>query len=307
MSAYALKRLLRAVPVVIGATFVVFLLAFAVPGDPAQALAGERAADPAFTAVIEAKYHLDEPLLQQYGRFLLGAVQGDFGETYSGQQVSGVLADRFAVSLRLATTALVIEAVLGIGLGVVAALRRDRFADHAIRLLSLVALSLPFFVTAFVLQFLLGARLELFPVAGIEDGLRSYLLPGFVLASFSIAYVTRLTRSSLLDSLSEQYVKTAVAKGVRWRTVVTRHGLRNSMIPVVTFLGLEFGAMLNATVIIESIFNLPGVGQGLARAIYLGERTMIVGIVTALVLVYIVLNLIIDLLYAVLDPRIRYE
>ncbi|GAA3509978.1 peptide/nickel transport system permease protein/oligopeptide transport system permease protein [Streptosporangium album] len=306
MPRYVISRVLQAVLVLVGATLVIFILTFALPGDPVQALAGERAADPAFAEAIRARYHLDEPLLQQYGRFLLGVVQGDLGETYSGQDVAQMLSERMWVSGQLALFALAFQIIIGIGAGVVSALRRNGVADAGVRLFTLAGLSIPFFVTAFVLQLVVGVKLGWLPVAGAESGFLSYVMPGFVLGSLSTAYVARLTRGQLTEALREDYVRMATSKGLTRVRVVAFHALRNSLIPVVTFLGLEVGALLSGAVITESIFNLPGMGQAMARAVYLGERTTVVGVVTVFVLIYVVANLVVDLLYAVLDPRIRY-
>ncbi|MGI5204789.1 ABC transporter permease [Spirillospora sp. CA-108201] len=306
MPRYIASRFLQALLVLVGATFVIFVITFALPGDPVQALAGERAADPAFAAAIKARYHLDEPLLQQYGRFLSGMVHGDLGQTYSGQDVSEVIGQRIGVSAQLAAFALAFQIVIGISGGILSALRRNGVADAGVRIITLAGLSVPFFVTAFVLQLVLGVKFGLLPVAGVEGGMLSYVMPGFVLGSLSTAYVARLTRGQLVETLRADYVRMATAKGLTRVRVVAHHALRNSLIPVVTFLGLEVGALLSGAVITESIFNLPGMGQAMARAVYLGERTTLVGIVTVFVLVYVIANLVVDLLYAVLDPRIRY-
>ncbi|MGH3240661.1 MAG: ABC transporter permease [Spirillospora sp.] len=306
MPRYIAGRLLQALLVLVGATLVIFVITFALPGDPVQALAGERAADPAFAEAIRARYHLDEPLLQQYGRFLLGVFQGDLGQTYSGQDVSELIGQRIGVSAQLAAFALAFQIIIGVAGGIVAALRRNGAADAGVRILTLAGLSVPFFVTAFVLQLVVGVKWGLLPVAGVEGGVLSYVMPGFVLGSLSTAYVARLTRGQLIETMRADYVRMATAKGLTRFRVVAHHALRNSLIPVVTFLGLEVGALLSGAVITESIFNLPGMGQAMARAVYLGERTTLVGIVTVFVLVYVVANLVVDLLYAVLDPRIRY-
>ena len=313
MGSYALRRLIQAVPVLLGTTLLIFILVFALPGDPIAILAGEKRQDPAVTAVLREQYHLNDPLLVQYGHYMAGIVQGDFGTTYTGVPVSEILAGKFQVTLNLALTALLLEAVIGLGLGLYAALRRGKAADKAILASTLLLISIPTLVTGFVLQLLLGVQLKLktgidfFPVAGVENGWRSYLLPGFVLAGLSIAYLTRLTRTSLVETLRADYIRTAVAKGLRRRRVIGRHGLRNALIPVVTYLGADLGQLMGGAIITERIFNLPGVGGQLAESVYLRERTVVVGIVTVLVLIYILANLVVDLLYAVLDPRIRYD
>lgn len=313
MGRYALRRLIQAIPVLMGTTLLIFTMVFALAGDPIQALAGDRRADPNVVAILEARYHLDEPLIVQYGHYMLGLLHGDFGETYTGVPVTEILAGKFQVTLNLAITALVIEAVAGVGLGLYAALRHGKVAEKVVLASTLLLISVPTLVTGFVLQLLVGVKLKLslgidfFPVAGIADGWRSYLLPGLVLAGLSMAYLARLTRTSLLEVLSADYIRTAVAKGLRRRRVIARHGLRNALIPVVTYLGADLGTLMGGAIITERIFNLPGIGGQLAQSVYLRERTVVVGIVTLLVLVYIAANLVVDLLYAVLDPRIRYD
>lgn len=306
MLKYILGRVLQTLGVVFGGTLVIFALAFALPTNPAAALAGERAADPAFVAAIEARYHLNEPLWRQYLYYVQGLLHGDFGQTVTGQPIAPMLAERLSVSAQLAAVAVLIACVLGIGAGMLASLNRHRTIDHIVRAATLAGLSIPFFVIAFVLQLVVGVKLQWLPVAGLEAGWKSLLMPGFVLAVASTAYITRLTRSQLIEQLDEDYVRLATAKGLgRWR-VVRHHALRNSLIPVVTFAGIEFGALFGGAVITELIFNIPGLGQALARAIYLGDKPAVVGIVTAIILVYALINLVIDAIYLLLDPRIRH-
>lgn len=313
MGRYVIRRLIQAIPVLLGTTLLIFALVFALPGDPIQALAGEKRADPNVAAILREKYHLNDPLLVQYGYYIGGLFRGDFGTTFNGVPVADMMAGRFQVTLNLALVALVIEAVLGIGLGCWAALRRGRFADSGILVTTLVLISIPTMVMGFVLQLVLGVKikteygLDLFPVSGVGDGFRSYLLPGLVLAGVSVAYLTRLTRTSLVETLRADYVRTAVAKGLPRRRVVGRHALRNALIPVITFIGADLGGLMGGAVITERIFNLPGIGNQLAESVKLGERTVVVGVVTALVLIYLLANLVVDLMYAVLDPRIRYD
>src|SRR5690606_7855761 len=242
-----------------------------------------------------------------------GVFQGDFGRTFANVPVSELLVGKFQVTINLAVTALVIEAIIGVGLGLWAALRRGGATDTMILASTLVLISIPTLVTGFVLQLLLGVKLkqttgiDFFPVAGIADGWRSYIVPGFVLAGTSIAYLTRLSRTSLLEPLRADYIRTAIAKGLSRRRVVGRHALRNALIPVITFLGADLGNLMSGAVITEAIFNIPGIGSELFRSIHERQQPVVVGIVTILVLVYILANLIVDILYAVLDPRIRYD
>ncbi|GAA3020890.1 ABC transporter permease [Streptosporangium longisporum] len=312
MGRYILRRLIQAIPVLVGATLLIYAIVFALPGDPIAALAGEKRIDPNIVNILREQYHLNDPFLVQYWYYVTGLFTGDLGTTFSGVRVSDILAGKFQVTINLAMTALVLEAVIGIGLGTYAALRRGRPLDSMILASTLVLISVPTLVTGFVLQLLLGVKLkqagiDLFPVAGVSEGWRSYLLPGFVLAGTSIAYLTRLTRGSLVEILRADYIRTAVAKGLPRRRVVGRHALRNALIPLVTYLGADLGQLMGGAVITETIFNLPGIGQQLFSSVYLREQPVVVGIVTMLVLIYILANLIVDLLYAVLDPRIRYE
>ncbi|MFI6325763.1 ABC transporter permease [Nonomuraea sp. NPDC050556] len=313
MGRYVIRRLLQAIPVLLGATVLIFCIVFALPGDPIASLMGEKRQDPAVAEVLREQYHLNDPLLLQYWYYISGVLlRGDFGTTFSRVPVSEIMAGKFQVTLNLAVTALVMEAVIGVGLGLWAALRRGKASDTMILASTLLLISVPTLVTGFVLQLILGVKLkvwtgvEIFPVAGNSDW-RGYLLPGFVLAGTSIAYLTRLTRTSLVETLRSDFIRTATAKGLSRRRVVGRHGLRNALIPLVTFLGADLGNLMGGAVITESIFNLPGIGNQLFQSVYLREQPIVVGITTILVLIYLLANLVVDLLYAVLDPRIRYE
>lgn len=312
MGRYIIRRLIQAIPVLLGATLLIYAVVFALPGDPIAALAGEKRMDPNIVAILREQYHLNDPFLVQYWYYIVGLVGGDFGTTFSGVGVDEIMAGKFQVTINLALTALVMEAVIGVSLGLYAALRHGRASDSMILASTLVLISVPTLVTGFVLQLLLGVKLkqagiDIFPVAGVSEGWRSYLLPGFVLAGMSIAYLTRLTRNSLMEIMRADYIRTAVAKGLPRSRVVGRHALRNALIPLITYLGADLGSLMGGAVITETIFNLPGIGGQLFNSVYLREQPVVVGIVTVLVLIYILANLVVDLLYAVLDPRIRYE
>ncbi|MFF4412282.1 ABC transporter permease [Streptosporangium sp. NPDC001559] len=312
MGRYIIRRLVQAIPVLLGATLLVYAVVFALPGDPVEVLAGDKRMDPHIAAVLRERYHLDDPFLLQYWHYLTGLFHGDLGVTVSGGSVSDILAGRFQVTANLAMTALVMEALAGVGLGLYAALRHGRAQDSLVLAATLILISIPPLVTGFVLQLLLGVRLkqaglDLFPVAGLAEGWRGYLLPGLVLAGTSIAYLTRLTRTSLVETLRADYIRTATAKGLPRRRVVGRHALRNALIPLITYLGADFGTLMGGAVITETVFNLPGIGQQLFTSVSQREQPVVVGVVTLLVLIYVLANLVVDLLYAVLDPRIRYE
>ena len=217
------------------------------------------------------------------------------------------MAERFPVTVRLTLFAFAFELVLGLLAGVLAGLRRGSFVDNLVLVTTVAVVSIPVFVLGFTAQILFGVKLGWLPIAGLYQGWTSYLLPGMVLGALSLAYVARLTRTSLVENLRADYVRTATAKGMPRSRVVGRHALRNSLIPVVTFLGVDLGALMGGAIVTEGIFNIPGVGQQVFLSIQQQESTVVVGIVTALVLVFILANLLVDVLYAVLDPRIRYD
>jgi oligopeptide transport system permease protein len=307
MGRYVVRRLLQAVPVVIGTTFLIFALVYALPGDPIRALAGNKPISPGVYAELTDRYNLDDPLLVQYGKYMVGLVQGDFGQSFRGREVSEIMLERFPVTIKLALVAFAFEILIGIAAGVLAGLRKGSFADNLVLVTTTVVVSIPVFVLGFTAQIVLGVELGWFPIAGVSQGWFSYLLPGLVLGALSLAYVARLTRTSLVENLRADYVRTATAKGLPRGRVVGRHALRNSLIPVITYLGIDLGALMGGAIITEGIFNLPGIGQQVFLSIRQQEGPVVVGIVTALVLVFILANLVVDLLYAVLDPRIRYE
>lgn len=307
MGWYLGRRLLQMVPVFFGATLIIYALMFFLPGDPIVALFGDRPVNPAVAARLREQYNLDKPFLVQYLLFLKGIFTLDFGQTFSGQPVIDQITRAFPTTVKLAIIALVIEAFFGIVVGFVAGLRRGGIFDSTVLVISLVVIGIPVFVIGFVAQFVLGIQLGWFPVtAGASPGLYQLLLPGIVLGSLSFAYVLRLTRNSVAEGLSADHVRTATAKGLSRPRVLTVHVLRNSLIPVVTFLGTDLGALMGGAIVTEGIFNVPGIGQLVFSAVKRGEGPLVVSVVTLLVIVYLLANLLVDLLYAVLDPRIRY-
>jgi oligopeptide transport system permease protein len=307
MGRYVLRRLLLTVPVLLGASLLIFSMVYALPGDPIRALAGDRPLSAAVQAQLRAEYNLDDPLLIQYAKYLGGLVQGDFGTDFSGRPVLDTIVDRLPVTARLALVAVGFEIVIGILAGVLAGLRRGSFFDNLVLVSTTVVVSIPVFVLGFLAQYVFGVRLGWFPIAGISDGWYSYVLPGFVLAALSLAYVARLTRTSLAENLQSDYVRTARAKGLSEVSVVGKHTLRNSLIPVVTFIGADLGALMGGAIVTESVFNIPGLGRAVYDAVLRQEGAVVVGIVTLFVFFYIFFNLVVDVLYAALDPRIRYE
>ncbi|MFF8288033.1 ABC transporter permease [Streptomyces sp. NPDC016309] len=306
MGRYVIRRLLQAIPVLLGATILLYCLVFLLPGDPIQALAGEKRADPAIAAILREQYHLNDPLYMRYWYYISGVLTGDFGTDFTGRAVSEIMGETFPVTLRLAAIAFVVESIVGIVAGVFAALGRGKFLDNVVLLSTLLLVSIPVFVLGNVLQLVLGVQWAIAPISYDAEDITTLILPGTVLASVSLAYIARLTRTSMIETMRADYVRTATAKGLSRSRVIVRHGLRNAMIPIITFLGVDLGSLMGGAIITERIFNIPGIGGTLYQAVYLRQGTTVVSIVTVLVLVYIAANLIVDLLYAVLDPRIRY-
>jgi oligopeptide transport system permease protein len=308
MGRYVVRRLLQLIPVFFGTTFLIYCLVWAVPGDPFAGKCGERRCPASYVQFMTNKYHLDQSVFVQYYHYMINLFQGDFGETYGGLSIGHLIATAYPNTIKLAIVALAIEAVIGLTAGVLTGLRRNGFMDNLVLISSLFLIALPTFVTGFFLQTLLGVQWGIVkPTVGEGAPFADLIVPGFVLGSVSMAYIARLARTSIAENRRADYVRTAIAKGLPMRRVVGVHLLRNSLIPVVTFLGTDLGALMGGAIITEGIFNINGIGRTVYRAIVTKEGATVVGIVIILVLVYLVMNLLIDLLYAVLDPRIRYE
>jgi oligopeptide transport system permease protein len=304
---YIGRRLLQVIPVFLGATLLLYGLVFLRPGDPVAALGGDRGLSPAAEIAIREAYHLDQPFFMQYLYFLKGVFTFDMGVTFTGRPVVEVIAQAFPVTFQLALMAIVIETVFGIGFGLWAGMRKGKLFDSTVLLWSLVLISVPTFVIGFVLQAVVGVQLGWLPItAGRDPGFISLLMPAVVLATTSFAYILRLTRTSVVENVTADFVRTARAKGLPRGKIMTRHVLRNSLIPVVTFIGIDLGNLMAGSIVTEGIFNINGVGGTLFQAIVRGENVTVVSLATVLVVVYIVANLIVDVFYAVLDPRIRY-
>lgn len=305
---YIGRRLLQMIPVFFGATFLIFALVFLMPGDAIEALGGDRGLPPEVADQIRARYNMDKPFFIQYLLYLKGIATFDFGTTFSGRDVTAVMADAFPVTIKLALMALFFEAVFGIIFGLIAGLRRGGIFDATVLLLSLFVIAVPTFVIGFVLQFFIGVKMGWLPTTvGANTSFMALLMPATVLGAVSFAYVLRLTRQSVSETVTSDHVRTAHAKGLPRHQVLRNHVLRNSLIPVVTFLGADLGALIGGAIVTEGIFAINGVGGNMYQAIIKGEPATVVSFTTVLVLVYIVANLLVDLLYAALDPRIRYE
>jgi oligopeptide transport system permease protein len=307
MGRFVVRRLLLTIPVLLGASFLIFAMVYALPGDPIRALAGDRPLPPAVTAQLRADHNLNDPLVVQYVKYLGDLAQGDLGSDFHQRPVLDIISDRLPVTIRLTIVAVLFETIIGLIAGVLAGIRRNGFFDNLVLVSTTLIISIPILVLGFLSQYVFGLKLGWFPIAGISEGWYSYVLPGLVLASASLAYVARLTRTSIAENMKADYVRTARAKGLPQRTVITRHILRNSLIPVVTFIGADIGALLGGAIVTEAVFNIPGIGRAVFNAVQGQEGAVVVGIVTLLVFFFVFFNLIVDVLYAVLDPRIRYD
>jgi oligopeptide transport system permease protein len=305
---YIVRRLLQGVLTFFGATFVVYALMFANQDDPLQALAGERPIADNVRLALTERYHLDEPFIIQYGYYMRGLFQLDFGTSLTGRPIYDMLDDAWPTTAQLAVMAVVFAALIGIVAGVVAGIRRAGIFDNITLVITLVLISITIVVLAPLMQLFLGVELGWFPpTAGAQPSFYALMLPAMVLGAGSLATYSRLTRTSVVENLRADYVRTAKAKGLTRNRVIGVHVLRNSLIPVITYIGVDLGSLMAGAIVTEGVFNVPGVGSALFRGITTEDGPLVVGFVSVLVIIFILANLIVDLLYAILDPRIRYE
>lgn len=307
MGRYLRQRLLLSIPVIILTSFVVFLMLFLIPGDPASIYVGENQATPERLAEIRRQMGLDRPFFVQYGDFLWNAVRGDLGRSLqTNRPVTEEIADRLPNTIQLAVAAMAIAIVIGMGLGLVAGLNRGRWLDSLSMVFALLGVSVPIFWLGLLLIMLFAVRLGWFPATS-QPGLQGLVLPAVSLALLSAATLARLFRSSVLEVMQQEFLTTARAKGLRWNAVVRRHALRNALIPVMTVIGVQFGALLSGAVITETIFARPGLGKLVVDSIQNKDIPMVQGVILVLATIYILINLLVDLSYAIIDPRIRYQ
>lgn len=334
MGRYVARRLIQFLPVILGTLFLLHLLSvitIQIVGDPVRALFGENAPPQAIIEQLQVQYGLDDPCLEQTGNPCVGMfverlgqyAQGDFGTNFRGRAVSEMFTERVGVTARMTAIAILFETVVGVLLGVFAGLRKDKFLDNFVRVTTSVLIAFPVFVLGSLALLFVGLKLGLtlrnsdwapeWLGQMLQIGYNadypwlSLTLPGIVLGSFSLAAVARLTRTSLIENLRSDYVRTARAKGLTTRRTIGVHTLRNSLIPVVTYIGIDIGLLLGGSLVTEGIFNVPGVGQLVFFAIRANDTPVIIGVITIITIVFLVSNLIVDILYAALDPRIRYE
>jgi ABC-type dipeptide/oligopeptide/nickel transport system permease component len=334
MARYLLRRLALTIPILLGVSLLVFLMLHSAGGDPAQSILGARA-DPESIAKLRRELGLDRPLLVQYVAFLSGAVRGDFGRSYrSNTPVTTEIAARFPATIELAIAAMAIAVVTGVVFGTLAAVRRHSLLDYVSSTVVLLGVSIPTFWLGLILIIIFGLWMRWLPISGrvdprlgadpslpfltlasvlhgnwavAKDALRHLILPALTLAAWPAAIVARMTRASLIESLGQDYVRTARGKGLPEQLIVVGHAARNALLPVLTVVGLEFGTLLGGAVVTETIFSWPGLGQLTVTAIGARDYQMVQGVVVLLGAVFVLLNLLVDVLYAVLDPRIRYE
>lgn len=314
MTTYILRRLLLAIPVLLGVSFLVFWSIRWVPGDPAIAIAGELAT-PELVAQVREEMGLDQPVLVQYGRYLWRAVQGDMGRSVkSNLPVAQEITTRLPKTLTLAATSLVISALIGIPIGIFSATRRNTWFDGGSMTLALLGVSMPIFWLGLMLMILFAVLLPkwfdlpgpLLPPTGTGTW-QHLVMPSIALAANSMAIQARMTRACMLEVLRQDYIRTARAKGQVERLVIYRHALSNALLPIVTIVGLQFGTLMGGAVLTETVFAWPGIGRLLVDAIGFRDYPIIQGTVLVIALGFVLTNLVVDILYAYLDPRIRYN
>lgn len=306
MLAYALKRFIGALPTLLVLIALAFFMIRAAPGGPFDA---ERALPAEIEANLRAAYHLDEPLIQQFGRYLLSLTRGDFGPSFQYKEytVTELIMTGFPVSLRLGGLAMALAMLVGVSVGALAALRQNSWIDHAVMSVSMTGISIPNFVMAPILILIFAIVLGWLPAGGYGAGApRNLALPVISLALPQIAYISRLTRGSMIEVLRSNFVRTARAKGLPERLVIVRHALKPALLPVVSYLGPTTAALVTGSVVIEQIFGVPGLGRYFVQGALNRDYTLVMGVVVFFGVLIVVFNLIVDLLYALLDPRVKY-
>jgi peptide/nickel transport system permease protein len=320
MLKYILKRILQMIPVFIGVTLILFILRApgVLPGDPIRMITGERAMDEELYQQVVEENNLDKPLWQQYVYYIGDLLQGDLGTSYQkNRSVNDILGDKFANTIRLALAAIVIEMFIGVGAGLISAVKQYSFADVFVTLSTSVLVAIPVFWLGMLLQMFWGVKMKewtgatfYLPISQMSSAQFPdwvhLILPAFTLASVSSAYVARIMRSQMLETMGQDFIRTARAKGLTGGAVVRKHAFKNALIPVITFIGIDFGVMMSGAILTESVFSWPGVGREIYLAIGQRDWPIVMGGVIVIVVVVMVINLLVDISYAFLDPRIRY-
>ena len=305
MLTWILRRILAVVPVLFGVTLAVFSMLFLVPGDPVKMMLAEFVTNPDQVAQMRAQLHLDEPILQQYGRFVANAARGDLGTSIrSRRPVTTEIGENVASTAQLAAAAMLVAVAVGVPLGLLAALSRNSWLDVTSMGTALLGVSMPSFWLGLLLIFVFSLHLAWFPATGGGD-LQHLVLPSITLGTIAAAIIARLTRSSMLEVLGQDYVRTARAKGLGGFSVVVRHALKNALIPIITIFGLQFGNLLAGAVIVETVFSRPGLGRLIVGGILSKDFPLVQGTVLFVATVYVLINVLVDVAYAYADPRIR--
>ncbi len=320
MLKYTVRRIFQMIPVFIGVTLILFILRApgVLPGDPVRMITGERAIPDALREQIVKKHALDQPLHRQYVIYIGNLLQGDLGESYQrGRPVLDIFADKFPNTLRLAFAGIIVEIIIGLTAGIISAVRQYSFLDVLVTLSTSILVSVPVFWLGMLFQIFFGIKLKEWtggavhlPISQMSSAefpdWAHLILPAITLASVSTAYVARIMRSQMLEAMGQDYIRTALAKGLTRRAVTFRHGLKNALIPVVTFVGIDFGVMMGGAILTETVFSWPGVGREIFLAVGQRDWPIVMGGVIIIVFLVMIINLIVDLSYALLDPRIRY-
>lgn len=312
MIGYIIKRILSLIPVLFVVSLAIFLIVHLTPGDPAAAILGIEASEEQIEALNE-EMGLNLPIHQQYLNWVTGVLQGDFGDSYfMDEPVTAAILSHLGPTVSLAILAEIVALILAIPIGILAAYKRGSFTDQSLMVISLFGMAVPSFLLGLLLMLAFSVYLQWLPVAGYKplsaglwNHIRYLILPAISLGAIQAALVARMTRSSMLEVLGKNFIKTARSKGVKERKVVTKHALRNAFLPILTVIGQSFGTLVTGAVVVETIFNLPGLGQLIINSIERRDFAVIQGVVLFVTLVYVLINLVVDLLYGVIDPRVR--
>jgi len=305
---FILRRIVQILPVIIGVTLILFILMYVLPEDPAKLIL-QKGATPEALANLRAKMGIDKPIYVQYWRYIRQLAKGDLGTSYRYRRsVNSILGEHYPYSIKLAFAAIIIEIILGIFTGIISAIKKYSFWDILATISTTLLVCIPVYWLGMVMQVIFGLKLGWLPMSGYGDGsIRYYILPALALASVSTAFIARMMRSTMLESLSNDYIVTAYAKGLSQFKVIGKHALKNALIPVVTLIGLDLGSLMGGAILTETVFNWPGVGRAVYLAILQRDAPVVIGGTIVLVMIFVIMNLLVDILYAWLDPRIRFE
>ena len=305
MLKYIIRRIIAMIPVVIGITFLVFMIMQLAPGDPVQMILGDNASPEAVEAMRD-EMGLNDNVLIQYGRYLVNLAQGDMGTSYVNKRpVADEVFSRVPATFKLAAVAAVVSIVIAIPLGILAAIKQNTLFDHSSMVVSLIGISMPAFWLALMLMLLFSLKLGWLPAQGAKDGWKSYVLPSIAIGFMQMAAIARTTRSSMLETIRQDYIRTARSKGITEREVIFHHSFRNALIPTVTIMGVQLGGLLGGAVLTETVFAWPGLGRLVVQAVNGRDVPVVLGCIVVLSVGFSIVNLVVDLLYGFIDPRVR--